>query len=95
MKTATLAGTLAALAVSAAFAQQPMNNTATPGDPGVTFKSLDTDGDGRISPTEAQANPDLNSGYKGAVSDSTKGMTEDEFNTWNSSRQPGQTPPKQ
>lgn len=93
MKPTILAGVLGALAVSAAFAQQPMNNTATPGDPGVTFKSLDTDGDGRISQTEAQANPDLSSGYQGAVSDASKGMTEDEFNAWNSSRQPGQTPP--
>jgi hypothetical protein len=93
MKSAILIGALAALAVGAASAQQPASTTATPGDTGVTFKSLDTNGDGRISQTEASANPDLSSGYSSAVSDSSKGMTEQEFDTWNASRQQGQTPP--
>jgi hypothetical protein len=90
MKSAILAGALAALTVGAAFAEEPMSTT--PASPSVTFKSLDTNGDGRISQTEAQANPELSSGYSGAVGDSSKGMTQQEFDAWTASRQ-GQTPP--
>ena len=94
MKRAILLGALSALAISAAFANEP-TNTATAGDPSVTFKSLDTDGDGRISQTEASANPELSSAYSGAVSDASKGMTQQEFDSWNADRQSGQTPPSQ
>jgi hypothetical protein len=94
MKPTLLVAGLSALAVSAAFAQQPMNSTTTPGSQTVTFKSLDTNGDGRISQTEASANPELSSSYRDAVSDASKGMTEEEFNKWNSSHQ-GETPPSQ
>jgi hypothetical protein len=94
MKPAILAGTLAALTVGVAFATEPMT-TATSGDPSVTFKSLDTNGDGLISESEAAANPDLSAGYRSAVSDATKGMTQEEFDAWNASHQQGQTPPSQ
>jgi len=92
MKSTMLAGALAALAVGAALANEPPVNT-TSGDQSITFKSLDTNGDGRISEAEAGVNPDLTSGYRGAVSDPSKGMTQAEFDTWNASRQQGQTPP--
>ena len=95
MKPTILAGALAALTVSAALANEPPTTNTTSGDQTVTFKSLDTNGDGRISETEARANPDLSSGYRGAVSDASKGMTQEEFDAWNSSRQQGQTPPRQ
>jgi hypothetical protein len=92
MKSAIFAGALAALAVGAALANEPTSTTASGG---VTFKSLDANGDGRISQTEAQANPDLSAGFSTAVSDPNKGMTQAEFDAWNSGHQQGQTPPSQ
>ena len=90
MKLTILASVLA-LAASGAFANDPMN--ATSSDPSATFKSLDTDGNGRISESEARANPELSSGYRSAVSDPTGGMTMEEFNAWHSSQKSGQTTP--
>lgn len=90
MKKIILAGTLAVLAAGAALANEP---TATSMDPTATFKSLDTDGNGRISESEARANPELAAGYRQAVSDANGGMTMDEFNAWHSSRKPSHTPP--
>ena len=91
MKQVLIAGALAALVAGAAFANEPA--TATSMDPAAAFKSLDTDGNGRISESEARANPELAAGYRNAVSDATGGMTVEEFNRWHSSRTPGQTPP--
>ena len=94
MKSSVLVGTLAALAVSAAFANEPPNTT-TSGDQSVTFEALDTNHDGRISEAEARANAELSSGYRSSVGDASKGMTQEEFDAWNSSRHPSQTPPSQ
>ena len=92
MKSTILVGTIAALAVSGAFANEPQG--ATPGSSGVDFKSLDTNGDGRISQSEASASPELSSAYSTAASDPSKGMTQQEFDAWKS-QQSGQTPPSQ
>lgn len=90
MKLPLLAGVLA-LAASAALATEPTATSSA--DPAATFKSLDTDGNGRISESEARANPALSSGYREAVSDANSGMTMEEFNAWHASQQQGQTPP--
>jgi hypothetical protein len=50
--------------------------------PTVTFESLDTNSDGRISAAEARVHKDLDAGYPGAVSDSEKGMSQAEFDAW-------------
>jgi hypothetical protein len=92
MKLPLLAGAIATLIVGGAFANEP-TGTATSTDPAATFKSLDADGNGRISESEARAHPELSSGFRDAVSDASSGMTMEEFNTWHSSRQPSQTPP--
>ncbi|HEU4516023.1 MAG TPA: hypothetical protein VFR77_01865 [Steroidobacteraceae bacterium] len=89
MKLPLIAGVLA-LAASAAFANEPTATTAT--DPAATFKSLDADGNGRISESEARAHPDLSAGYRSAVADANGGMTMEEFNAWHASKQ-SQTPP--
>ena len=90
MKLPLIAGVLA-LAASAALATEPTATTAT--DPAATFKSLDADGNGRISDAEARAHPALGSGYREAVADANGGMTMEEFNAWHASQQQGQTPP--
>ncbi len=87
MKLPLIVGTCAALAAGIAFAGNPVNTT-TSADPAATFKSLDTDGNGRISATEARQHTGLNAGYAGAVSDSAKGMSMDEFNVWAASQKP-------
>ncbi len=92
MKLALIAGALAVVAASAAFAGDPVNKT-TSAVPTATFKSLDTDGNGRISAAEARVHHDLNAGYQGAVSDSDKGMTMAEFDAWVSSQKPAAMPP--
>ncbi len=92
MKLALIGGVLAVVAATAAFAGDPMNMDM-PADSKATFKSLDTDGNGRISATEARAHAKLNSGYKGAVSDSNQGMTAAEFDTWSASQKPAAVPP--
>jgi hypothetical protein len=90
MKLPLIAGVLA-LATTAALANEPM--TSSSADPSATFKSLDTDGNGRISETEARANPELSAGYRSAVSDATSGMTMEEFNAWHASQKSSQSPP--
>ena len=90
MKLPLLAGVLA-LTVSAAFANDP-TTTAT-ADPAATFKSLDTDGNGRISESEARAHAELSAGYRSAVADANGGMTMEEFNAWHASQKSSQTPP--
>ena len=92
MKKAILFGALAALTASSAFANEP-TSTTTASDPGAKFKSLDTNGDGYISQSEASAHPELNSAFTGAVSDASKGMTQQEFDAWQAKQ--GQTPPSQ
>jgi len=92
MKLPIFAGALAVVAATAAFAGDPVNQS-TSADPKATFKSLDTDGNGRISATEARAHPELSAGYQGAVSDSDKGMSMAEFDAWAASRQPATMPP--
>jgi hypothetical protein len=89
MKLPLLAGVLA-LTVGAAFANEPTSTTTA--DPAATFKSLDTDGNGRISESEARANPELSAGFSSAVSDRNSGMTMEEFNAWHASKAPSQTP---
>jgi Ca2+-binding EF-hand superfamily protein len=91
MKQVLIAGALAALAAGAAFADQ--TTTTSSADPAATFKSLDTDGNGRISESEARAHPQLSSGYRSAVSDANSGMTMEEFTRWHSSQSSSQTPP--
>jgi hypothetical protein len=81
VKLPILAGALAILATGAAFAGEPVN-TSTSANPSDTFKSLDTDGNGRISADEARKLDVLHAGYGAAVSDSNKGMSMDEFNAW-------------
>ena len=80
-----------ALAASAAFANEPTATTAT--DPAATFKSLDTDANGRISESEARAHHELSSGFRSAVADASSGMTMEEFNAWHASQKSSQTPP--
>jgi hypothetical protein len=90
MKLPLIAGALA-LVASAAFANEPTATTAT--DPAATFKSLDTDGNGRISESEARAHPELSTGFSSAVADASSGMTMEEFNAWHASQQTSQSPP--
>ena len=90
MKLPLIAGALA-LAASVALANEP--STPSSADPSATFKSLDTDGNGRISESEARAHPELSAGYRNAVSDSNSGMTMEEFNAWHSSQKSSQSPP--
>ena len=92
MKLPILAGALATLAVGAALANEP-TSTATSTDPTTTFKSLDTDGNGRISESEARAHPELSAGFRDAVSDANNGMTVDEFSKRHASQAPSQVPP--
>lgn len=92
MKLPLIAGALAVVAATSAFAGDPVNKT-TSADPTATFKSLDVDGDGRISATEARSHHELNAGYQGAVSDSDKGMTMAEFEAWAAGKKPAATPP--
>ena len=88
-----ITGVVAALAAGAAIAGDPMNTTAST-DAAATFKSLDTDGNGRISESEAASHAELSAGYRTAVSDSASGMTMEEFNSWYASRQQSnQAPP--
>jgi hypothetical protein len=89
MKLSLLAGALA-LTAAAAFANDPTSTTA---DPSATFRSLDTDGNGRISESEASAHPGLSAGYRDAVSDANSGMTEAEFNAWHATQGSTQSPP--
>jgi heat shock protein HslJ len=91
MKQVLIAGALAALAAGAALANQ--TTTTSSADPAATFKSLDTDGNGRISESEARAHPELSSGFRSAVSDASSGMTMEEFTRWHSSQTSSQTPP--
>ncbi len=91
MKRVILAAAIAALATGAAFANEP--TTATSADLAATFKSLDTDGNGRISRTEAGAHAELSAAYPDAVSDANAGMTMDEFNKWHASQMSSQMPP--
>lgn len=86
MKLSLLAGSLALAAATAAFAGDK--------DPASTFKSLDTDGNGRISETEARAHAELSAGYRDAVSDSTQGMSMAEFEAWAASQKPGAMTPQ-
>jgi len=92
MKLPLITGALATLAVGAAFANDPTTTTGST-DPAATFKSLDTDGNGRISESEARAHAELSAGYSSAVSDPNVGMSMEEFNTWAASQKPSQTPP--
>lgn len=92
MKPAILFGALAALTVSSAFANEP-TGTTTASDSSAKFKSLDTNGDGYISQSEASAHPELNSAFTGAVSDASKGMTQQEFDAWHAKQ--SQQPPSQ
>jgi Ca2+-binding EF-hand superfamily protein len=46
----------ALLPIAGAIAQTPPTEPAQPEQKGATFESLDTDGDGRISKTEAEVN---------------------------------------
>jgi len=85
MKLTLLAGAIALCAAGAAFATNP---TYDPTTPTAAFKSLDSNGDGRISATEARANKELDAGYRDAVSDSEKGMTQAEFETWVRTQKP-------
>lgn len=80
MKLTLLAGAIAMCAAGAALANDPTSTTSTM--PTVTFESLDTNGDGRISATEARVHKDLDAGYSGAVSDSDIGMSQAEFDAW-------------
>jgi hypothetical protein len=90
MKLPLIAGALA-LATSVALANETMNPTSA--DPSSTFKSLDADGNGRISESEARAHPELSAGFREAVSDASTGMTMEEFSAWHASQQPSQSPP--
>ena len=93
MKLRIITGVVAALAAGAAIAGDPMTTTAST-DAAATFKSLDTDGNGRISENEAAGHAELSAGYRTAVSDSASGMTMEEFNSWYASRQQStQAPP--
>jgi hypothetical protein len=93
MKLPIITGVIAALAAGAAIAGDPMTTTAST-DAAATFKSLDTDGNGRISESEAASHAELSAGYRTAVSDSASGMTMEEFNSWYASRQQStQAPP--
>jgi hypothetical protein len=93
MKLRIITGVVAALAAGAAIAGDPMTTTAST-DAAATFKSLDTDGNGRISESEAASHAELSAGYRTAVSDSASGMTMEEFNSWYASRQQStQAPP--
>jgi Ca2+-binding EF-hand superfamily protein len=57
MKSSSFVVAVAALLpIAAAIAQTPPTEPAQPEQKGVTFESLDTDSDGRISKTEAAAN---------------------------------------
>ena len=78
MKLTLLAGAIALCAVGGALANESPSSTK----PTVTFESLDTNSDGRISADEARVHKDLDAGYPGAVSDSDKGMTQAEFDSW-------------
>jgi hypothetical protein len=94
MKLSIITGVLAALAASAAIANDPTTTTTSSTDAAATFKSLDTDGNGRISESEAASHAELSAGYRTAVSDSASGMTMEEFNSWYASRQQStQAPP--
>jgi hypothetical protein len=92
MKLSLLTGAVALAMTTAAFANEPASTTTTM-DPAATFKSLDTDGNGRISETEARAHDALSAGYRDAVSDSAQGMTMEEFNAWHANQKPSGTPP--
>ena len=91
MKLPLLAAALA-LTASAAFANDPTTTSAA-ADPAATFKSLDTDGNGRISESEARAHPELSTGFRSAVADASSGMTVEEFTAWHASQKSSQTPP--
>ena len=58
-----IAGTVAALLpIAAAMAQTPPQ-PADPAQKGATFESLDVNGDGKISKSEAAANADVNAQF--------------------------------
>jgi hypothetical protein len=92
MKLSYVAGTLVVMAATTALANDPANPT-TSADPTATFQSLDTDGNGRISATEARAHHELNAGYENAVSDPNQGMSMEEFEAWTASQKPGAMAP--
>lgn len=64
-KTFTLLAATALLPLSIAFAQSPTPEAQSAPEPrqGATFESLDADGDGRISKTEAAANENVNAQF--------------------------------
>ena len=87
MKLTLLAGAIALCAAGAAFATTP--TYMPPTTPiAATFETPDTNGDGRISATEARAHKELDAGYRDAVSGSEKDMPQAEFDTWVRSQMP-------
>ena len=84
MKLTLLAGAIAICAAGAALANDPPStaNNPTSTKAAATFESLDTNSDGRISAAEARVHKDLDAGYRDAVSDSDKGMSQAEFDSW-------------
>lgn len=91
MKLSLMAGVLAIVASTAAFANDPANTTSA--NPAATFQSLDVDGNGRISAEEARMHEGLSADFSGTVKDSSQGMTKAEFDTWAANRKPATTPP--
>jgi len=57
-----LAGAVVALPFAGAMAQSP-EQPSEPSQKGATFESLDTNSDGKISKTEAAANPDVSAQF--------------------------------
>ena len=78
--------TIAALVLSAsALAQVPSNSTAPSGgttQATPTFESLDTNADGRISASEAQASPSLASKFTMLDKQNKGYITKEEFQTY-------------
>lgn len=84
----------ASLLPVAALAQTPAEPPAPGAQPSMAeiFRSLDTDQNGSISATEAQASPVVSGSFDKADADKDGGITEQEFSQAFTMRAPGSPP---
>lgn len=87
----TSAALAALLAAGMAQANDPASKTTTAGAP-PSFASLDKNADGRISAAEARADKNLDRDFSVAASDSSRGISQVEYDRWVASQKAAKYP---